>query len=103
CDLLESPSLVTARHGRCRRSVGIEHVLLEALDVVRQGEPWHGAGGEDVRAWSEPGGIVEGSSVENLHRREPLQRQANAVAARSAETEMQHAPVIRRAVAVGGE
>src|SRR5262245_34031126 len=89
-----SGMLSTTRDRRERGSVSIEHVLPEAVDITRQDEPGHRAGGEDVRAWNEACGIVKGSTVENLHRREPLQRETDAVAAGPAKAEMQHAPMI---------
>ena len=83
--------------------VSVEHVLLEALHVARQGQPRDCAVSEDVRARRQPGGLVEGSRVKNLHRRKPLQREAQTVTARAAKAELQNAPVILGAIAIGGE
>ena len=96
--------MLCVRHDRLRcRSIGIEHMLLEAWRVSRQDKPRNCALGEDVRTWSYPRGIVEGSTIENLYCGEAFERQANAVAARTTEAEIQRAPMMRGAMPVGGK
>ena len=48
-------------------SICIEHMLLEAGRVTRQDGPRNCALSEDVRAWSKPRRIVEGSGIEDLY------------------------------------
>src|SRR4051812_5335175 len=74
------PILTAVRGRRDNRSIGVEHMLLEALDITRHGQPRHCARSEDVRARNQPSGFVKGSSVQNLNGRESFQREAYAVA-----------------------